>query len=269
MNASEFVYVYFNGGTYKYEMRIYNLQTGEDNILLESSASIYYPIWTVSGWIYFTSSLKLYRIDELGANLSLVDNNYSRLISYDATSDILIYTHIYSSSTPYNQRYYYFVNGSEFEQQSVFSVTELDTIMINQIINWDEKTTIVYTINNKKIKIFKFNLINKTKELICNLNYDNFLLEVAGGVNNYSNSINKLFMPKSTGLFVVVLNSCKISKIKNACPMVYYINISVSPDGNTILADRVEWVIKGVDAEERYRIVQLNIDGSEERIILD
>jgi hypothetical protein len=270
LNAAEFVYVYFNGSTYKYELRIHNLQTGEDRKLHEAFF-IFDPIWTVNGKIYFNdNSRKVYQIYQTGDDLSLVSSHDYRFVNYDPQNDILIYHRRVSNSL--NENFIDFLTGDYFDLLLSKTFSELDTIGISNIIDWNQGEFAGFYLNKTSdlYSLVHYNIIQKTKTILHSWKFSDFTSAFGYASIYYLDKYQIAIIFNSKGIDLLNLTNGSLPRIKHGCKTVNYINPSFSSDGKTILSERIELVqVDPITIQERHRIVQLNIDGSGEKIILD
>ena len=219
-NPNEFCYL-FKGGVGG-QLRKHNLQTGEDKLIYPISFSAP-PKWGKNGKITFASGYQVYTIDEDGKNIKkLTTVPYNMYPAWLNDTTIICY---YSWDFP---------NSTRSLKININSNT-IDTLEVSGSIFDVAK-------DGKILSPGTPYLFYSTYKGFCEQQLWEYKVQTHGTDSRcaawHPNCEDIFYTAHNEGLFKVNIYSKQNTLILPHCPSRRYSNLSVSPDGNWIIAER-------------------------------
>lgn len=264
-NLEEFVYVKEENNNYK--LVKYDIQSKLETVLLDNTIVVGQPKWGRNGWIVFSGiDLNVYLIKSNGDSLRKIttyfENNHPSFLGFDK-----IFASVGSeTSTGASGNKIIDYSGKRVDS---LLLTELEgLIWLNHVNSLNEVCGSFKKDNKIMIKILKYP--NKTSsDYICK--EFNGRIELTG-IFWHPNNDDIYYSTYREGIFVLNKSSKNVTKIKCGCDSRSYRYLSISPDGNNIIAERVDatdYNIANGSWTEEGKIVIMDIDGRNERNVFE
>ncbi|MFZ6050843.1 TolB family protein [Halocola ammonii] len=241
-NGNEFVYFYMDHEQGEYLLMKHDLSTGTNTEIISSNYKIYrQPKWSRKGWIAFTRAPDyvdhIFMVKENGDSLTQVTQNVGNYDpAWDSTGENLYWQHSPNLAIPY-----YLLT------KPLHSSLPPDTVMHTSGENHGRATHNDISIENRIICRTSIN--NDLSLGYASLEDFNFteLIDLADsdligltGLTWSNNDQTVYFTVANKGLYKLSVNSGQYTKLINHCDSKDYKNISCSPDGTKMIAERVD-----------------------------
>jgi len=264
-NGDEFIYMKEESN--KYQLIKYNLQSKSEIILLDNTLIVGQPKWGKNGWIVFSKlDLNVYLMKDNGDSLKQItwyfENNYPSFLGNDK-----IFISVGAETSPGasgNKIIDYFGNRIDSLKASKYN----GVIGLNHI---DE--------NNLIASEFGYNTEYGISIMHSDFSNNEFIFKsIFNGRNNiegifwHPNNEDVYFSMVREGLFKVNKNSKNLIKVRNGCDSRSYRYLSISPDGQKILVERVDatdFQNKTGSWTEEAKIYIMDIDGKNEKNVFE
>lgn len=271
LNSSEFVYM-TDGKLYKY-----NLETGNKSLVLEGVPIIGQLDWSVTGWLTFsTLQWKVWKAKDDGtekAQLSFTPNDQRPKFNPEGMNIMYYRSMEYSNAElQANPSLYKRYKMITIDLEGNFVDTLCKLIDTNQCAGWgvydwssDDLIASEYYQNG----VYGAAIYNLNGELLNRLYETNLydgrdhIIDIEWHADN-----QHIFLTDGYGIKMINLSSKDIQIIKESCDARYYEYISISSDGQFILAQRGTSEVRTIcDIDRQWEIVRMDIDGSNEVVI--
>lgn len=265
-NPNEFVYVKIENN-FKSLVKS-NITTGEQVVLLENANIVGQPSWGNNNIIAFTlSDLRVYLLDtrdlKIKALTQSLESNHPKIYQ-----DSFILFTVFAET----------IEGASGLKRINLNGQRLDSIQVGDLKGYNMTVSLFDCSNDFVYGVFG----NEQNYGIYSIDYENRTLEALStkpfegnnnivGVSSFRNDFI-LYSTYRTGLFKISIAAKKESCIKKSCDSRSYRHLSVSPEGTKLLAERVDATDYRPDDggwTEESKIVIMNIDGSDERVLLE
>lgn len=257
-NSAEFVCQINDGTSDSPSIFIYNLETNERTLLYKGG--IYgIPDWGKNGWILLNpvEDPQIWKIKSNGDSLTQLTSEGTNLTPYwNPNADKIIFaTSILKEDPP--------GNSVQFAISIIMDSdgNHIDTLPGNtSLVSWHDSNRILFFGGN----IILEDLENQTRTTIIELERP----FSSSGITSIN--MDEFIWCNNEGVFTHNMISGNTELIKEACESRVYELPSYSPQSGKLLFTRREANIlqKQNTYESYYKIVEMNIDGSEERVVM-
>jgi hypothetical protein len=266
INPEEIIYVKVEGK--KHQLIKYNLQFNSETVLIDNTRIVGQPKWGKAGWIVFVKSdLNIYLIKDNGDSIrqitSYFENNHPSFLGIDK-----FFFSVGAETSP----------GASGNKIVDFWGNRLDSIKPSDPGGFFWRNDIN---NNKEVASMVCSNGNK-----CSISIHNISSQSNTSLNEFessgSNDITGIFWHPNNndifystyreGLFKVNKNSKTITKIRCGCDSRSYRNLSISPDGQKIIVERVDatdYTDNPGSWTEEAKIYIMDIDGKNEKNVFE
>jgi hypothetical protein len=226
--------------------------------LIDNTKIIGQPKWGKNGWIVYVSNDYQINIVKSDGSINKKITSSNRFLYPDWLNDsILIVEFTYNLGAPY----YYCrlsINGNIIDTliNKTFTLGSVNSMNEEVYLEYRDNPNVIFKgISQSILTNFSFTGRNRIEGLFWHPNN------------------NEIFWSTyRDGLFKINKNSKTVTKIKEGCDSRSYRYLSISPDGNNIIVERVDatdYYNKTGSWTEEGKIYLLNIDGKNERNIFE
>jgi len=253
-NNDEFIYVYNDLELFEKQLIKYNLKTLTKTVLVDNARLVTQPKWSRKGWVAFDNVItyKTSILKDNGDSLTdFATNAASIYTAWDATGSNLYYQHTPALGVPY----YLFKQNLETKiiDTILFPYDEHSGYAVFNDISIDNKIISVVGINNQK-HIGVTNLDDFSFKSLINLEADSLRAEGLCWSNTSDFAYLSAYLD---GLYRIDISTGEYELLLEYCSSKQYKNISCSPDGTKIIAERIDsYVDKDVNGNITGKIVQ-------------
>jgi len=270
LNSAEFVYM-TGGKLYKY-----NMETSNKTLLLEGIPIIGQIDWSLTGWLTFsTQQWKVWKVKDNGTGLTQLTFTPSDLYpEFNPDGNRIIYLRSMEYSNEEIQQ------NPELAYRSKMMIIDLngkavDSICIDngkqcmgwRVCGWSSENTIAHTdgeLNNQGVVLSSFDFSTGKNSAMCFSYSESTDIR---DIERHSDN-QRIFFTDVFGIKVLSVESNDVHIIKESCDARFYQYISISPDGQHILAQRGTSEVKTIcDIDRQWEIVKMDIDGRHETVI--
>ncbi|MCF8373572.1 MAG: hypothetical protein K9H64_18270 [Bacteroidales bacterium] len=262
-NSNEFVFHYRDYETNTFQLVKYNIKTNEKEILINDFYTIFQPKWGENNWILCTDlNNSIWKIKSNGDSLSsvaYVGANYDP--DWDCSNTHIIYT--------------YSLNGAN--KHSVV----LKDYKTNSVDTISRRSAPTLSISNTNILAIdawcNISLANLSDSLVwtqitnvdCTENYDDGKSRIVS-LFWHPNSKDIYYCRIFDGIYTINIDDLIEKRIKNACDTRHYLTVSVSPDGDKLLVERIHGYWADYKIYHDSKIYIMDIDGcNEKEVVID
>ncbi|MCF8374335.1 MAG: hypothetical protein K9H64_22120 [Bacteroidales bacterium] len=255
---NEFIYYYTNTTQNQAQLIKYNIATHEKKVLINDFHLIGPPKWGKNNWILLNNSFQeIWKIKNNGDSLSIVATGGCNIFpNWDSTCKNIVYVYSTNCGIP--------------------------SYIISKDLKSGNSDTI-YCGNGRLLTLSANDMLAKTEvyyDLYISSLSDQLLWSQITDVGKVAEKFivalcwhpfkETLFYSRGyDGVYKINFNDSLEIKIKNACNSRFYMGISVSPDGENFLVERVKAYYKnGYGLTEDSEIYIMDIDGCNERKIV-
>lgn len=255
-NDTEFIY---RSGSKLWK---YNLTSRDTELLIDNVRLFSQPTWSRSGHIAFTQAdLNIWLMDENGNGLiQLSDGGKDLFPEFLSNRDELLFTKggsilITDLESNLITKFCKQYEDSLCNAWRMSSSSTNGEIACEYIPNQDEYGVAIYDLEgNLEQVIYKTKQRPESDELILDIDW-------------HPNDLT-VFFTDGRGIHSVNIETSEKSLVNEACESKNYRDISISPDGNTLIATRLTSSYADCLVTSKMSIVRMDIDGSNEEELL-
>lgn len=267
-NPNEFVYIEINYDSGYNHLCTYNFLTHEKRILTENAFTTCQPKWNEENKIAFNKNYDIFIVNSNGDSLeqitSVIGNERNLFPEWFAATNILTYENIIEGITTYTYTILFDISSNSI----------IDTVLI-EYEDYDQGLSKVACSLDS---VFAFPIGDYSDYGIGTFDYEtnNFAHLTQFGFNEgeikclswHPNNEDIFYTKYTLGIFKVNMNSGDYEQVVEGCFGKWYRFINISPDGNKIIAERIDTYYEDCTFLQTSSIVLLDIDGSNEVTIL-
>lgn len=260
LNANEFVYVKKENGIIS--LVKYDLVSKSETIIKKNIAVVDQPKWGINGLMVFSSiDLHLYLIKNNGDSLRRITNYGQNTDPSFLLSDRIFYGVGAATSPGIAGNKIIDYNGKMIDSIRAIDIGGTlgsnDINFFGEIATWKKESNNMFSvgyftkipIDYKELLIFDY---KKYMSITCFFWHPN-------GID--------LFFSSPLGIYKINKSTKKVTQLRNACATRSYVNISISNDGQKILAERAD-AVNFNEVNNSWDVFTgiylMNIDGSDE-----
>lgn len=248
-NPSEFVYYFRGFESNKHQLIVYDLSTKQSKVITDGLISMSQPKWSVKGWIAFDNYLdyQIWKVREDGSYLTILTNkNVNVWPVWDANGDYLMWKKSlvlagpgYTLKSDLHQTIPDTIHygGMGFNHDNI----SVDNRYFHVRREEDNTRTIGYY-DLKKSEMLISENYNKIMDVYPHIDEQNGFLSVTWGRVDKKEKI--YFTGFADGLFEIDVLNKTVRRLIESCNSRYYKNISCSPDGKYLIAERLDGYIE-------------------------
>lgn len=244
-NNSQFVYSYWDLETTTFQLRLHNLSTCEDKLLVDNVSVISQPKWSKSGIITFDNSLN-YKV-------SVVNENSGSLYEIDYPT-----ANLYPSINTYGTRLFWCHSPTlgvpYFYLSANLNGSDIDTLLTSEGQNLgfsgysdlnDSNWIVCKTFINNEEHLAVKNLNVPESDFISLLNLTQMDMRGIDGICWSGNSEHVFFtipssiIAENRGLFKINVSNSKITRLIKFCPSKRMKSVSCSSDDKNLLVEMI------------------------------
>lgn len=277
-NNEEFVYIYENKITGISSLEIYNLTTKEKKVLVEDNVwDESQPTWGINNKIAFIMNNQVFWINSDGTDLLQLGNDYrSHAPEWIYQDSFLTFTNYWleppSNDNGAKEHMYQSILSSDGTSMDSFTVSfengNVGGLGLGSFNNNSRLFARIY--NTDDNAEFKLGLIDIQNALsLQTTEIPNLENQSITCVQWHPNFEDIYFSFYYSDFYKFNLPSGKLTVIMEACDSKWYDKFSFSQDGEKVLMEKVCNTFDGISIWQSSKIVLMNIDGTEEEIVLE